>query len=87
MARGWESKAVADQMEQADERARRNRALEELSPEERERRSRLEMLRLSRSRTLAQLEQATQPAHRAMLQNTLRAVEAEIEELGTAGLT
>jgi hypothetical protein len=81
MARGWESKAVADQQEAADERARRARPPDELSPEERERRGRLESLRLSRARTLTQLERATRPAHRQMLQRTLRALETEIEEL------
>jgi molecular chaperone DnaK (HSP70) len=81
MARGWESKAVEDQIEQANERARRSlQSPEDLSPEERERRERLESLMLSRTRTLAQLESATRPAHRQMLQRTLRALEAEIEE-------
>jgi hypothetical protein len=81
MARGWESKAVADQIEDADERALRRASLEDLSPEERARRERLESLRLSQARTLSQLERATRPAHREMLQRTLRALEAEIEEL------
>lgn len=81
MARGWESKAVADQMEAADERAQSRQEQYELSPEVRARRERLESLRLSRSRTLEQLEQATRRAHREMLQRTLRALEAEIEEL------
>ncbi|HJU54643.1 MAG TPA: hypothetical protein VJ715_08735 [Pyrinomonadaceae bacterium] len=81
MARGWESKAVADQQEAADERARLKQPLDELSPEERARRERLESLRLSRARTLTQLERATRPAHRQMLQQTLRALETEIEEL------
>ena len=81
MARGWESKAVADQIEEADERALNQRALNELSPEERARLERLESLRLSRAHTLSQLERATRPAHRQMLQRTLRALEAEIEEL------
>jgi hypothetical protein len=81
MARGWESKAVADQQEAADERARRRQPSDELSPEERARRARLESLRLSRARTLTQLESATRPAHRQMLQRTLRALETEIEEL------
>jgi LPS O-antigen subunit length determinant protein (WzzB/FepE family) len=84
MARGWESKAVADQIEEADERALRQASLDNLSPEERARRDRLESLRLSRTRTLTQLEQATRPAHRQMLQRTLRALEAEIEELRDA---
>lgn len=81
MARGWESKAVADQMEEADKRALRRASLEDLSPEERDRRARLESLRLSRARTLSQLEGAVRPAHRQMLQRTLRALEAEMEEL------
>ena len=81
MARGWESKAVADQIEDADERALRQASLEDLSPEERARRERLESLRLSQARTLSQLERATRPAHREMLQRTLRALEAEMEEL------
>ena len=82
MARGWESKAVADQMDEAEERARKKqRAEDELSPEERARRERLGSLELSRARTLSQLEQATRPAHREMLQRTLRALEAERDEL------
>ncbi len=81
MARGWESKAVADQME-ADERARDEQVAEaELSPQERERRQRLESVKLSRTRTLDQLERVTNRAYREMLQRTLRALEAEIEEL------
>ncbi|HEY0320806.1 MAG TPA: hypothetical protein VGC66_07635 [Pyrinomonadaceae bacterium] len=83
MARGWESKAVEDQMNEAEERARKRQAArDELSPEERARRERLDSLQLSRARTLTQLEQATRPAHRLMLQKTLRALEAEIDELG-----
>ena len=81
MARGWESKAVEDQIEQANERALKQQPLEDLSPEVRARRERLESLRLSRARTLDQLESATRPAHRQMLQRTLRALEAEMEEL------
>lgn len=84
MARGWESKAVEDQQHEAEERARRKEAgLTEITPEERARRERLESLQLSRARTLTQLEQATRPAHREMLQRTLRALEAEIDELSS----
>ncbi len=82
MARGWESKAVEDQQNEAEERARRREAGEgELSPEERERRARLESLQLSRARILSQLESATRPAHREMLQRSLRALEIEIDGL------
>jgi hypothetical protein len=81
MARGWESKAVADQMEEAEKDVLQNQARAELSPEERVRNERLESLKLSRARTLDQLERATRDAHRAMLQRTLRALEAEMEEI------
>lgn len=84
MARGWESKAVADQMEEAEKDALRNREGGELSPEERARNERLDSLKLSRARTLDQLERATREAHRTMLQRTLRALEAEMEEVETA---
>ncbi|HJR07407.1 MAG TPA: hypothetical protein VJ842_09135 [Pyrinomonadaceae bacterium] len=82
MARGWESKAVEDQIQEAEERARRasETPLDE-SPEARTRRERLETLRLSRARTLDQLERATNRAHREMLGRTLRALETEIGEL------
>ena len=81
MARGWESKAVADQMEASVEPPLTDYSLEDRSPEERARRERLESLRLSRSRTLAQLELATRPAHRQMLQQSLSALEAEMNKL------
>ena len=82
MARGWESKAVEDQIQEAEERARRraSEAPVDESPEARARRERLETLRLSRARTLEQLERATNRAHREMLGRTLRALETEIEE-------
>ncbi|HVG31545.1 MAG TPA: hypothetical protein VM911_00635, partial [Pyrinomonadaceae bacterium] len=82
LARGWESKAVEDQINEADERARRlESATDDLSPQERARRQQLESLKLSRARTLDQLERATNRAYREMLQRTLRALEAEIETL------
>jgi hypothetical protein len=83
MARGWESKAVEDQIQEAEERAQRatQTPLDE-SPEARARREQLENLRLSRARTLDQLERATNRAHREMLGRTLRALEIDIEMLG-----
>jgi len=81
MARGWESKSVADQMEQREERARSQNNAHEISPVVRERHERIQTLRLSRTRTISQLEHATRPQHRDMLNRTLRALEAEIEEL------
>jgi len=84
MARGWESKAVEDQVQEAEERARlaERASLLPDSPEERARLEKLESLKLSRTRTLDQLERATRPAHREMLQRTLAALEREIEDSG-----
>lgn len=83
MARGWESKAVADQVEEAEARARKQKALQDVSPAARARSERLASLNLSRARTLDQLERATRPAHREMLQRTLRALEKEIDNLSS----
>lgn len=77
---GWDGDALAESMEQAMERqqeaaeARRARR-EQTSPEERERRAREESLRLSRARLEEQLGRATNPAHRAMLERALKALE------------
>ena len=80
MARGWESKAIADQIE--DDQLRRQKAFEvETSPEQRVLKDRLDSLKLSRSRLLQQLEHARHPAHRNVLLNGLKAVEKEIEEV------
>jgi hypothetical protein len=80
MARGWESKAVADQIEEGESREREaSRA--ETSPEQRQLKERLASLLLSKSRLLQQLERARHPAHRDVLLNGLKAVEKEIEEV------
>ena len=77
MARGWESKSVADQIEDAELRQPKGEAA---SVEDRERKQRLDSLLLSKSRLLQQLERAKHPAHRGVLLNGLKAIEKEIEE-------
>jgi TATA-binding protein-associated factor Taf7 len=79
MARGWESKAIADQIEEEESR-QQHAANAEITPEQRILKERLDSLKLSRSRLLQQLERATHPAHRNVLLNGLKAVEKEIEE-------
>ena len=86
MARGWESKAVADQIEEGESRPA-PRARAEASPEQRQLKERLDSLRLSKSRLLQQLERARHPAHRNVLLNGLKAVEKEIEEATRAAQT
>jgi len=84
MARGWESKAVADQIEEGE--SRRQAARPEVTTEERMLKEQLDSLKLSRSRLLQQLEHARHPAHRNVLLNGLKAVEKQIEELqGSSG--
>jgi len=81
MARGWESKSVADQIEEGEHRLPERAPEPDRSPEGRLRRQQLESLKLSRSRTLAQLDRASSPAYRQMLEKALRALEEQIEEV------
>ena len=80
MARGWESKAVADQIEEGESRAQHANKTA-ATPEERVLKDQLESLKLSKSRLLQQLEHAKHPAHRNVLLNGLKAVEQEVEEV------
>lgn len=82
MARGWESKSVADQIEEGNsqkDQARRVAA----SAEERARKDQLHSLLLSKSRILQQLERATHPSHRDVLMKGLKAIERQIEEISS----
>ena len=83
MARGWESKAVADQIEEGESRQQQPSKIE-VTMEQRVLKDRLDSLKLSRSRLLQQLERATHPAHRNVLLNGLKAIEKEIEEHTTS---
>ena len=80
MARGWESKAVADQIEEGESRRQQTSKIE-ITSEQRALKERLDSLKLSKSRLLQQLEHARHPAHRNVLLNGLKALEREIEEL------
>ena len=81
MARGWESKAVSDQIEEGKSRPQVSQSVDDRSPETVLRRQQLESLRLSRARTLAQIEQASRAAYRQMLEGALRTLEERIEEV------
>ena len=80
MARGWESKAVADQIEEGESRQAAS-STTEVSPEQRQLKDKRDSLMLSKSRLLQQLERATNPAYRNVLLNGLKAVEKELEEI------
>jgi len=83
MARGWESKAIEDQMAQA-ESDKRTAAKAALTPAEAERQTQREGLLLSRSRTLASLQGACDTRYRALLERTLAHVEEELARLDRA---
>jgi hypothetical protein len=84
MARGWESKSIEDQQDAA-ERARAVRQAPALTPEAQaraqERAQKLEGLRLARARTVATLQAACNPRHRAMLEETLAHLDAQLSAL------
>ena len=66
MARGWESKAVADQIEEGESRQQQP-SKTQATKEQRMLKERLDSLQLSRSRLLQQLERARAPgtSHRS----------------------
>jgi hypothetical protein len=78
MARGWESKSVESQQDDA----RTNKPLRrELTPAERDRIERGRTLELAIARTQAELLAACHPAHRDMLRLRLEALHAELGTL------
>jgi hypothetical protein len=84
MARGWESKSVEDQMDEA--KADRDAQIKpRLSTEDRERHTRAESLRLSRSRIVGLLKSARNERYRAQLERTLAELDAQLRGLEKEG--
>jgi len=78
MARGWESKSVESQQDEA-QRRRTDRAAATLPPEEHERRQRVLQLQLALASTQEELQKACHPRHRDMLRQRLEAIRAQLE--------
>jgi len=78
MARGFESKMVEFQQEEA---ARAKTKKGELSPADRERDARRRGLELARARAAADLERATVPAHQQMLREAMAALDDQLRAL------
>lgn len=78
MARGWESKSVEAQQ---DEAARARKVKPVLTSAQRETLERRRTLELTRSRLAGDLSRATAPHHRAMLEHALGDIDAELEKL------
>ena len=80
MARGWESKSVEQQQEEATSRKEtRKLPLTTKQIAEEQRRQRIE---LSRLRILQQLQVACNPRHRQMLERALADLDAQLDGSG-----
>lgn len=79
MARGWESKSIEAQQEEASTGNRK--AAMPLSPSQRAALQRRRTLELARARTLGDLQRCSSPAHRSMLEQALRAIDEQIGKL------
>jgi hypothetical protein len=79
VARGWESKSIESQQEDARSPAELKRRL---TPEETANQSRKEGLTLSRTRVLEQLNSATNPRYREILEQALTVLDEQIAQLG-----
>ena len=79
MARGWESKAVEDQMAAAEERKQVPKPARTAA--DRERDARRQGLLLSRAKIRSDIEHARDDRHRASLQQALDYIESQIASL------
>jgi hypothetical protein len=78
MARGFESKMVEFQQEEA---ARAKTGTQKLTPEERDRIARRQSLELARVRAAADLDRASAPAHKQMLRQAIDALDEQLRAL------
>ena len=80
MARGWESKSVEAQQDEAAEKATSGKP--HLTREEAERLREREALRLSLQSVVQRLQRSQDPRHRAMLEEALADLQRKLESLG-----
>ena len=79
MARGWESKSV--ELQQEDARST-TEPKPRLSPKQRETESHREGLKLSRTRILKQIQSAQNPRYQKVLEQALAELDEQINRLG-----
>jgi hypothetical protein len=77
MARGWESKSIEAQQEEA---AARRAAPPRVDHEDARQRGERATLMLARTRALADLQRACVPAHRAMLERAIADLDRRLRE-------
>jgi hypothetical protein len=78
MARGWESKSIEAQQEEA---ARNKPARPHLSDAQRTVEEKRRTLTLTRARALDDLARAANPQHRRMLEQAIAAIDQQLAEL------
>ncbi len=78
MARGWESKAIESQQDDARRLKPVGRVL---SAEERAKADRRRTLELARARAAGDLASASHPAHRATLEQAISAIDDQLRAL------
>lgn len=78
MARGFESKMVEFQQEEA---ARARAKKQDLAPEDRARAQKRQSIELTRARAMADLSRATAPAHKRMLEQAIAALDEQLRSL------
>jgi hypothetical protein len=82
VARGWESKSVEQQQDDARSAREPKR---QLTPEEKEAAARRQSLQLSRSRVLQQMQSTENPHYRKTLEQALATLDEQINRLSQAG--
>lgn len=78
MARGWESKSVEAQQEEA---SRKHHSRPALSEDDRQREAKRRTLELARARAVADLDRATAAPHKRLLEQTIAAIDEQIKGL------
>ena len=79
MARGWESKSVEQQQEEMSEQ--RKSARTPISPAEQQRNRKRDGLLLSRQHLTQQLQAASNPRHRQMLERAMAELDRQLTSL------
>jgi hypothetical protein len=81
MARGWESKSVESQIESAEQKRAAAAATVAVSTRSIEIQAQRERLELNRARVLHDLDAATNPRYRAILEASLQYLDQKLAEL------
>lgn len=83
MARGWESKSVATQIDSAENRHHRVQKQKTHSPDRLELVRKKETLLLSRTRIVRELETAENPRYRVVLDKALADLDAQLSHVAS----